>query len=80
MKFQLRHHQAIAAELRASRLEIDQKHATGNNAYFWKVQQWEDMVCDLAGMFGTDNSGFQLERWYRATGYQRRPDGAMYVV
>ena len=79
MKFQRRHYQAIAAEMREARRMIDQTHDIGSDTNFWKVQLWEDMVCDLAGMFGRDNPGFQIERWYRATGYQRRPDGAMYA-
>jgi hypothetical protein len=78
-KFQRRHYNVLAAEFRASRVEIDQ-HDIASDVHFWKVQQWEDMVCDFAGIFGQDNAGFNLERWYRATGYQRRPDGAMYVI
>ena len=78
--FQRRHYNALAAEFRASRIEIDAMNSAVSEAYYWKTIQWEDMVCDLAGTFGRDNAGFSLEHWYRATGYQRRPDGAMYVV
>lgn len=79
-KFQRRHYNVLAAAFRASRLQIDVTHNYANATHYWKVQQWEDLVCDLASMFGRDNAGFNLERWYRATGYQRRPDGAMYVI
>ena len=78
--FQRRHYDALAAEFRASREEISECFKPESGAYYWKVVQWEDLVCDLAAMFGQDHAGFNLERWYRATGYQRRPDGAMYVI
>lgn len=77
--FTRRHHQKIAAEFRASRVEIDETHDVNSDAYFWKVLQWEDMVADFAAMFGNDNSAFDLDRWYMATGYQRMPDGSYYA-
>jgi hypothetical protein len=52
----------------------------GSDWYAGRQRMWSECVHAVAQAFASDNPRFDYHRFYMAAGYDRRPDGAMYVV
>lgn len=74
-----KHYQSIAWELRLahpSTTDLD----PASDGYFWREKQWQTDCVAIARVLAADNGRFDYGRFYRAAGFELRPDGSMFPM